>query len=104
MSSYNVLSTLLLAVGILILLGITFQFSSQMKTLLGSSNRDWWIKIRTLTPAVTYFFGPFDSISEAQGHEAGFLEDLTNEGASKISVKIKKYQPTILTIEEAVNS
>jgi hypothetical protein len=58
----------------------------------------WWIEIITTNPSCTYFFGPFDSVDEAKEHQGGFVEDLTQEGATVLSPQIKWCKPKELTI------
>lgn len=58
----------------------------------------WWVKIVTETPDCTYYFGPFDSSSEAKQNQSGYLEDLEQEGAQGIEVAILQDQPETLTI------
>jgi hypothetical protein len=58
----------------------------------------WWVKIVTETPHCTYFFGPFDSSSEAKQNRSGYLEDLEQEGAQGIEVAILQDRPETLTI------
>ena len=67
---------------------------------LPSKKTPWWIEIQTKIPHCTYYFGPFDSLKEAQGHQPGYIEDLVEEKAQGISVKIKQNKPTLLTICE----
>jgi hypothetical protein len=62
--------------------------------------QDWWVKIDTETPQCTYYFGPFDSAKEAKLTQSGYIEDLEQEGAKGIAVKILQDQPFILTIYE----
>jgi len=52
-----------------------------------------------------YFFGPFDSFSEAQLLQNGYIEDLKGENALGISIEIQQCEPKELTIieEEAEN-
>ncbi len=66
----------------------------------------WWVKISTLNPRCTYYFGPFTTSQEAQDAEAGYLEDLEGEGAKGIQVSIQQCQPLELTIfdDELENS
>jgi hypothetical protein len=61
---------------------------------------DWWVEIVTKTPHCTYYFGPFDSAREADLTQPGYVEDLEQEGAKGISVRISQCQPEILTICE----
>lgn len=59
----------------------------------------WWVEITTSNPRCLYYFGPFDSPEEAQMNQEGYVEDLQEEGAQEISVKIKQCQPLVLTQE-----
>jgi hypothetical protein len=61
---------------------------------------DWWVKIDTETPQCTYYFGPFDSITEAKQTQPGYVEDLEQEGAKGITVLISQFKPQTLTICE----
>ncbi|BFM41300.1 DUF1816 domain-containing protein [Synechocystis sp. LKSZ1] len=63
------------------------------------SSLPWWIEIYTDYPRCLYYFGPFESLVEAQAHQAGFAEDLHQEGAESLVVQIKQCQPPILTQE-----
>ena len=58
----------------------------------------WWVKIITARPSCIYYFGPFDSQTEAAEAQHGYLEDLIEEKASGISIEIKQDQPKLLTI------
>ena len=58
----------------------------------------WWIEIITTIPLCVYYFGPFESIQEAQLHQKGYVEDLIEENAQEITVEIKRCQPQYLTI------
>jgi hypothetical protein len=58
----------------------------------------WWVKIVTETPHCTYFFGPFESSSEAKQNQSGYLEDLEQEGSQGIEVAILQDRPETLTI------
>ena len=57
----------------------------------------WWIEVQTKFPHCTYYFGPFDSLNEAQKHQPGYIEDLVAEKAQGISFKINQKQPILLT-------
>ena len=59
----------------------------------------WWIEIYTDFPRCLYYFGPFDSATEAESHQADYLEDLHQEGAEGILPQIKQCQPLNLTQE-----
>ncbi|MGD1703397.1 DUF1816 domain-containing protein [Dapis sp. BLCC M229] len=73
---------------------------------LNFSGIAWWIKIFTVDPRCTYYFGPFLTSEEAKTSEAGYLEDLEGEGAQGIKVSIQQCQPVELTIynDELENS
>lgn len=58
----------------------------------------WWVKIVTERPPCTYFFGPFASASEARDNQAGYIEDLEQEGATGIERLILQDRPQTLTI------
>jgi hypothetical protein len=58
----------------------------------------WWIKIHTVIPCVTYFFGPFDSLEEAEQNHWGYMEDLMAEKAFGITFEFQKTQPNALTL------
>ncbi len=62
----------------------------------------WWVEIKTDMPRCTYYFGPFNSMQEANGEKAGYVEDLQSEGAQNISVLIKRCKPARLTISDEV--
>lgn len=63
----------------------------------------WWVKIDTQFPKCIYYFGPFDSAQEAEKYHGEYLQDLQQEGAQGIKIKIQQCQPQKLTIfdEEA---
>jgi hypothetical protein len=58
----------------------------------------YWVKITTKQPDCIYYFGPFDSYSEAKQMQHGYIDDLIAEKATGISVVIKRCMPTKLTI------
>ncbi|HEY9730181.1 MAG TPA: DUF1816 domain-containing protein [Chroococcales cyanobacterium] len=60
----------------------------------------WWVEIATEAPPCTYYFGPFNSVGEAQLNQRGYIEDLQQEGAKGIAVRLEQGQPKILTICE----
>lgn len=57
-----------------------------------------WIEVNTDNPRCTYYFGPFLNQKEARLAQGGFIEDLKEEGAQGISVRIKRFKPGELTI------
>lgn len=60
----------------------------------------WWVEVKTDFPRCTYYFGPFLSAQAADAEKPGYIEDLQGEGAQGISVEIKRFKPTKLTISE----
>lgn len=60
----------------------------------------YWVEIKTELPRCTYYFGPFFSAQEAGAEQAGYIEDLEQEGARTVSVLIKRCKPSQLTILE----
>ncbi len=60
----------------------------------------WWVEIFTSAPLCIYYFGPFDSESEANFYRRGYVEDLKGEGARIVAVKLRLTQPRQLTIDE----
>jgi hypothetical protein len=66
--------------------------------LRSSEIGNWWIKIITKNPTYTYFFGPFESSTEAADHQMGYIQDLQKEGAEEVQVALTKDHPSELTI------
>lgn len=67
----------------------------------------WWVEILTARPYCTYYFGPFKSAKEAVLVQDGYIEDLVNEEAQGIAIKIKWCKPRQATIffeDELVDS
>lgn len=62
-----------------------------------------WVEVTTDTPRCTYYFGPFDSSSEAQAYCPGYIQDLQSEGALGIKFTIKRCNPNVLTVCEELN-
>ena len=58
----------------------------------------WWIKIVTDKPLYIYYFGVFDSYSEAVKYQDGYIEDLTEEASKIVNIGIQKCLPRQLTI------
>jgi len=58
----------------------------------------WWVRIHTIIPCVTYYFGPFTSQAEAKQCYPGYVADLKQEKAVGISVRLQRTQPTVLTV------
>lgn len=66
--------------------------------IFNALGKAYWVKIETNKPSCTYYFGPFLNNKDAQLAQAGYLEDLNQEGAVNIRVDIKRCKPTELTI------
>ena len=60
----------------------------------------YWINITTKQPNCVYYFGPFNSYAEAKQMRYGYIEDLVEERAIGISVKIERCLPVELTISD----
>lgn len=58
----------------------------------------WWLKIVTDNPHCTYYFGPFASGQQAKLYQAGYIEDLQEEGCKISMIELKQGQPKLLTI------
>ena len=57
----------------------------------------WWIEVKT--DDCTYFFGPFTNQSDAAAAQAGYIEDLEQDGESNIQARLMKGKPSQLTVE-----
>ena len=68
--------------------------------VFSAQNQKWWIKVDTKIPVCTYYFGPFESVAEAESNQVDYLQDLQQEGAEGISYIIEKCCPKQLTIAE----
>lgn len=64
----------------------------------------YWLKITTKVPKCTYYFGPFDSSTEAKSLQPGYIEDLMTEDVQGIQIELERISlPEHLTVcEEAV--
>jgi diguanylate cyclase (GGDEF)-like protein len=74
------------------------QNMSHQQVVLKQLKMCWWVKIHTVIPCVTYFFGPFDSLEEAEQNHWGYIEDLMAEKAFGITFEFQKAQPKALTL------
>ncbi|MEO0394584.1 MAG: DUF1816 domain-containing protein [Cyanobacteria bacterium P01_A01_bin.137] len=71
-----------------------------LSNLFSSFSKPWWVEISTSNPRCLYYFGPFDTESEAALHKAGYIEDLEQEGAQQINVALKCCsEPAHLTVD-----
>jgi len=67
----------------------------QILNFLGLAN---WVKISTEKPQCTYYFGPFLTQKEARQEQTGYLDDLLAEEAKGITVQVRRFKPSELTI------
>ena len=58
----------------------------------------WWVEVKTINPFCVYYFGPFETMKEAQLNQDGYIEDLVEEKAYGISVELKQCLPNNLTV------
>ncbi len=58
----------------------------------------WWVEVVTALPHCTYYFGAFETSKEAQLSQAGYIEELEQEGAKGITFQIRECKPRKLTI------
>ena len=75
-------------------IGSTFYFTLPVYPL----SLNWWLEIHTTNPQCIYYFGPFETALEARNLQSGYVEDLRQEPAQIILVKIQQCQPQQLTI------
>ncbi len=58
----------------------------------------WWVKILTDNPMYVYYFGEFKTYWEAEQSKNGYIQDLKEEKAEIVDVKIGIYEPSETTI------
>lgn len=68
-----------------------------METIHEHLELAWWVEVITTNPWCIYYFGPFANNQEANMAQAGYVEDLKQEGAQGIQVQIRWCQPKKLT-------
>lgn len=71
-----------------------------MDSIRSARQSSWWIRVTTYSPGCVYYFGPFDSWTEAESKQVDYIEDIKREGAAAIISQIKQFQPKQLTIYE----
>lgn len=69
-----------------------------LTNILSSLGLAWWVEITTDSPRCIYYFGPFPNAQSAQEYRSGYVEDLEQEGAQNIVVKVKRCKPKDLTV------
>jgi len=61
--------------------------------VFSAKNQKWWIKVDTKIPVCTYYFGPFESIAEAESNQVDYLQDLQQE----------EYLQQVIKLTESLN-
>lgn len=74
------------------------RFKSLVSRTIQKLTSDCWAEIITERPHCIYYFGPFQTFTEAQAACPGYIDDLKTEGALGIKVVIKRCRPDALTI------
>lgn len=75
--------------------------NSLARTIAANLGLTYWVEIQTDSPTCTYYFGPFFRRKPAEDSVAGYLEDLEQEGAQNIRVRIQRSkEPEVLTVTE----
>jgi len=69
-------------------------------SLIWFTSSKWWLRVETQIPKCTYYFGPFESESEALNLRGDYLSDLEGEGAQGITYQIQRGAPRRLTVCE----
>lgn len=78
-----------------------FNFLGFQKSRTEKEQLFYWLKISTKVPKCIYYFGPFDSHSEAKSLQGGYIEDLMAENAQGIHIELEHCsQPSELTVCE----
>jgi len=60
--------------------------------------KPWWVEVTTTSPLCLYYFGPFETITQAMVDRDGYIEDLVEEKACGITVVLKQDLPSNLTV------
>ncbi|NJL85775.1 MAG: DUF1816 domain-containing protein [Leptolyngbyaceae cyanobacterium SM1_1_3] len=81
------------------LIGALRNFFSKLAGESDTVTQPWWLQIITDQPTCIYYFGPFASPQEAQRHQAGYIDDLSAEGARVFPPTLVQGNPPELTIE-----
>ena len=64
-----------------------------------SQKSDQWIRILKNKPGCMYYFGAFNSYSEAKTSKNGYIQDLKKKGAEIVNYKIEQGKPEQLTMD-----
>lgn len=90
---------MLVALGLGIAILFTAAVRMQRQKLASTEvSRAWWVEVTTRQPNCTYYFGPFADSHEAQQSQAGYIQDLRQEGPQEIAAEVKWCRPQQLTI------
>lgn len=82
-------------------MNIVYKIAELLELLVFESPKPpYWIEIKTENPICTYYFGHFDHPLAAKLMQQGYIDDLIDEDAIVVSVKIKQCQLDKLTIVE----
>jgi hypothetical protein len=93
--------TLIILVALGLGLAILFTAAARLqrpKVASTEMGKAWWVEVTTRQPDCTYYFGPFADSQEAQQAEAGYIQDLRQEGPQEITAEVKWCRPQQLTI------
>ncbi|MBX2865010.1 MAG: DUF1816 domain-containing protein [Leptolyngbyaceae cyanobacterium MAG.088] len=60
--------------------------------VFGLLNKSWWLEIMTASPSCGYFFGPFDSESEALEQQLRHVKDIEYQGHEVLLVSVVRRQ------------
>lgn len=58
----------------------------------------WWIEILVDNPACLYYFGAFNNYLEAHLNKVSYVQDLEEEGAELVDIRVRVQRPEQLTI------
>ncbi len=56
--------------------------------MLGLLNKSWWLEILTASPSRGYYFGPFNSESEAIQEQLHYVENIERKGSEVLLVSV----------------
>jgi len=97
--SYMTLVALVaLGLGIAVLFTAAARLQRQKWANTAEADQAWWVEVTTRQPDCTYYFGPFADSREAQQSQAGYVQDLQQEGPQEIRAEVKWCRPQQLTI------
>lgn len=78
-------------------------FIERNKDGLHSTNEQsslaWWLKINTMNPSMTYYFGPFISAQEAEIAQPSYINNLEQDGLQIQTIQIQQRQPASIMSE-----